>query len=84
LAWARVQRVLQQGKAPPFSAEELLERVEQVPAATYVAGMAASFFVSAILLALGRRGSSTAVGLGGPLLLGTALYVKSARQARRI
>ncbi len=84
LAWGRVQRVLQEGRTPSFSTQELLERVEQVPSATYVAGIAGSFFLSAILLALGRRSTSTLVGLGGPLLLGAALYVKSARQARRI
>lgn len=84
LAWARVQRVLQQGKEPTFSTEEMLERVEQLPTATYVAGIAGSFFASAILLALGRRSTSALVGLGGPLVLGVALYFKLARQARRI
>ncbi len=84
LAWARVQRVLQQGRAPSFTVEDLLERVDRVSAATYMAGIAGSFFASALLLALGRRSTSTLVGLGGPLALGVALYLKSARQARRI
>ncbi len=84
LAWARVQQVIQQGGARGANLERLLERLEQVPTATFMAGIAASFLASAGLLAAGRRNASTILGIGGPFLLGLALYLKTARQARRL
>jgi hypothetical protein len=84
LAWTRVQRVIHKPTTPSFTTEKLLEKMEQVPSSSYVAGIAVSFFASALLLSLGRRSTSTLVGLGGPLVLGAALYVKSLRQARQV
>jgi len=84
LAWSRVHRAMQGHRARPFSPATLLERLERIPPASYMAGIATSFLISAMLLALGRRRSSTAVGLAGPLLLGSALLLSLARRTRRI
>ncbi|MGE5620875.1 MAG: hypothetical protein ACM3US_16630 [Sphingomonadaceae bacterium] len=83
LAWARVQRVLQQGGRPSPDVERVMAAVERVPTAAYLAGISLSFFASVGLLSTGRRTASTIVGLAGPLVLGAALFLKATRQSRR-
>ncbi|MHB1162879.1 MAG: hypothetical protein ACYC66_09090 [Chloroflexota bacterium] len=84
LAWTRVQKVLERRGRPAPNLERFMEAVEQVPTDSYLGGIALSFFASAGLLAAGRRTASTIVGLAGPLLLGAAIYLKTARRARRL
>ncbi len=80
MAWNRVQQVVQQRRGPGISVDQLMEAVDSVPAGGYLGGIAGSIIASSWLSAMGHRTSATVVGLGTPLLLGIALYLKMSRR----
>jgi hypothetical protein len=80
MAWSRVQQVMQRGRRPGVSTDQLLDAVESLPTEGYLGGIAAAIITASWLHAMGYRTSATVVGVGAPLLMGAGLYLKISRQ----